>query len=239
MFSVLPDLTPRDVSYPLTNPQPAPPSTINPNPQSHSLWYTSTRNPNLTPSHLDPNLHSGDNTFPGGVNGPPGGANQTNGPRNNRPQAQQATIERSVLGRLRADELYMERRRANVGNLGSTWLNLPGVNKTLFQLREESSERRNDLSVSRFFSRERLGGGALVEKDESAVPVRGSDGSKAGSLGSLVGLVSNEVRVGVVVPEAGFWLSPALRCRACFVIPWLIPARQPKGDASAHQQQRP
>lgn len=61
--------------------------------------------------------------------------------------------------------------------------------------------------MRRFFSRERLGGGWLVEKEESAVPVRGREGSKFGEEGSkedgsmLFGLVSMEDRTGVVVPE--------------------------------------
>lgn len=47
----------------------------------------------------------------------------------------------------------------------------------------------------------------MVEKEESAVPVRGREGSKFGEEGSkedgsmLFGLVSMEDRTGVVVPE--------------------------------------
>ncbi|KAK3315287.1 Apc15p protein-domain-containing protein [Apodospora peruviana] len=128
MFSVLPDLTPRD---------------------SHSLWYISSRNPSSsTPSHLDP-LHNN----PGGLENGPGANGANSGPgaanaRNNRP-AQAAIIERSVLGRLRADEIYMERRRANVGNLGNNWLKPPGVTKTLFQMREERREAEEHAEAMR------------------------------------------------------------------------------------------
>ena len=58
-------------------------------------------------------------------------------------------IERSVLGRLRADELYMERRRQNVANFGQTWLKPPGVTKTLFQMREERREAEEHAEAVR------------------------------------------------------------------------------------------
>ncbi|KAK0704958.1 Apc15p protein-domain-containing protein [Lasiosphaeris hirsuta] len=144
MFSILPDLTPRD---------------------SHTLWYTSSRNPSATPPHLDPALvHSGhsygtENNPNNPVNGPNGGPSPAQqqqqrsgsgpggGPRSQGHAA--AVIERSALGRLRADELYMERRRANVGNLGSAWLKPPGVTKTLFQLREERREAEEHAEALR------------------------------------------------------------------------------------------
>ncbi|KAK3683561.1 Apc15p protein-domain-containing protein [Podospora appendiculata] len=127
MFSVLPDLTPRD---------------------SHALWYTSSRNPTTTPSNLDPSLAG----QPGQDNGSAATSNGVNNARTSRP-VQAAIIERSVLGRLRADEIYMQRRRANVGNLGSTWIKPPGVAKTLFQLREE---RREALEHAEAVRREML-----------------------------------------------------------------------------------
>ncbi|KAK3321107.1 Apc15p protein-domain-containing protein [Cercophora scortea] len=127
MFSVLPDLTPRD---------------------SHSLWYTSTRNPTTTPSNLDPSLAG----QPGQDNGAAATSNGVNNARTSRP-AQAAIIERSVLGRLRADEIHFQRRLANVGNLGSTWIKPPGVTKTLFQLREE---RREALEHAEAVRREML-----------------------------------------------------------------------------------
>lgn len=43
----------------------------------------------------------------------------------------------------------MERRRANVGNLGSTWLKPPGVAKTLFQMREERREQEEHAEAMR------------------------------------------------------------------------------------------
>ena len=58
-------------------------------------------------------------------------------------------IERSFLGRLRADEAYLERRRANIANLGSTWLKPPGMPKTLFQIREERREAEEHAEAVR------------------------------------------------------------------------------------------
>jgi hypothetical protein len=62
---------------------------------------------------------------------------------------QAAIIERSALGRLRTDELYAERRRNTITNLGSTWLKPPGVSKTLFQLREERREAEEHAEAVR------------------------------------------------------------------------------------------
>ncbi|KAM7200511.1 Apc15p domain containing protein [Naviculisporaceae sp. PSN 640] len=174
MFSTLPDLTPRD---------------------SHSLWYISSRNPNLTPAHLDPSfLYS--TTENGGVPLPPGGA--SGGPStttgrhnsttptqsNNRSAAHQAAIiERSALGRLRADELYMERRRANVANLGSTWLKPPGVAKTLFQMREERREQeehaeavRREMLAQELAEAEAAGVAEATEGVEDLMGMEGQEG---------------------------------------------------------------
>ncbi|KAI1418224.1 Apc15p protein-domain-containing protein [Hypoxylon sp. FL1857] len=115
MLSLLPDLAPRD---------------------SHSLWYTSSRNPLSSPYAGDaysPNQQQqqqqqqNDNSA-----GSPHGAN------NHRRGAH--LVERSPLARLRADEQNLERRRQNVTNFGSTWLKPPGIPKTLHQLREERRE---------------------------------------------------------------------------------------------------
>jgi hypothetical protein len=59
------------------------------------------------------------------------------------------TVERSALGRLRADELYFERRRHNVSSFGSTWLKPPGIGKSLFQLREERREAEEHAEALR------------------------------------------------------------------------------------------
>ncbi|KAK3485637.1 Apc15p protein-domain-containing protein [Neurospora crassa] len=154
MFSILPDLAPRD---------------------SHSLWYTSSRNPlaSSTSSLLSAFDPSSSSTSPEGLittnsqtsNVIPGtttgsihvhGHNSRNASRN----IQVAIIERSLLGRLRADETYMERRKANVSNLGSTWLKPLGVSKTLFQMREEERERQEHEEAMR---REEMLAGELAE----------------------------------------------------------------------------
>ncbi|KAI0433285.1 Apc15p protein-domain-containing protein [Xylaria sp. FL1042] len=109
MFALLPDLSPRD---------------------SHSLWYTSSRNPLLSSNAHDARLgnphHEHSHSHPHGAN--------TNHRRGTH------LIERSPLARLRADEQNLERRQHNVTNFGSAWLKPPGLPKTLHQLREERRE---------------------------------------------------------------------------------------------------
>ncbi|KAI1376121.1 Apc15p protein-domain-containing protein [Hypoxylon crocopeplum] len=122
MLSLLPDLAPRD---------------------SHSLWYTSTRNPvSSTSAYVydasPPNqqqqqqqqqlLDTSANASPLGSNSP------------HRRGAQHLAVERSLLARLRADEQNLERRRQNVTNFGAAWLKPPGIPKTLHHLREERRE---------------------------------------------------------------------------------------------------
>lgn len=107
MFGLLPDLAPRD---------------------SHSLWYTSSRNPL---SSYDVQHHNHD---------PLHGTSQR---RNNH------IIERSPLARLRADEQNVERRLHNVSNFGSTWLKPPGIPKTLHQRREEQREQEEHQEALR------------------------------------------------------------------------------------------
>jgi hypothetical protein len=58
-------------------------------------------------------------------------------------------LEWTELGRVRADEQYLERRRLNVQNFGSTWLKPPGVTKTLHQLREEKREQEEHQEALR------------------------------------------------------------------------------------------
>ncbi|KAI8955869.1 Apc15p protein-domain-containing protein [Xylaria longipes] len=109
MFALLPDLSPRD---------------------SHSLWYTSSRNP-FPPSNANDAHLNGSHLEHG--HGHPHGANSSH-------RRGTHMIERSPLARLRADEQNLERRRQNVTNFGSAWLKPPGLPKTLHQLREERRE---------------------------------------------------------------------------------------------------
>ncbi|KAI1127309.1 Apc15p protein-domain-containing protein [Nemania abortiva] len=110
MFALLPDLSPRD---------------------SHSLWYTSSRNPLQSSTGAHDAQHNGQHHEHGHLH--PHGANS------DRRRGTQL-IERSPLARLRADEQNLERRRQNVTNFGSAWLKPPGLPKTLHQLREEQRE---------------------------------------------------------------------------------------------------
>ncbi|KAF3342556.1 hypothetical protein VdG2_09516 [Verticillium dahliae VDG2] len=81
MFGLLPDLTPRD---------------------SHSVWYSSSRNPLHHPPAPDPSV---DHTNPH----PDHAAQQSSSRR-----AGQLLLERSQLARLRADEHNLDRRRLNM-----------------------------------------------------------------------------------------------------------------------------
>ncbi|KAK6955231.1 hypothetical protein Daesc_002862 [Daldinia eschscholtzii] len=116
MLSLLPDLTPRD---------------------SHSLWYTSSRNPlsssfayDASPQQLQQQQQQ-QQQQESSAGGPHGANNHRRGAH---------LVERSPLARLRADEQNLERRRLNVANFGSAWLKPPGIPKTLHQLREERRE---------------------------------------------------------------------------------------------------
>lgn len=62
----------------------------------------------------------------------------------------------------------MERRKANVSNLGSTWLKPPGVSKTLFQMREEERERQEHEEAMR---REEMLARELAEAEAAAAAV--------------------------------------------------------------------
>ncbi|KAL2149617.1 hypothetical protein VTH82DRAFT_8269 [Thermothelomyces myriococcoides] len=145
MFTTLPEFLPRD---------------------SHSLWYTSRRNPS-SPYALDASQGANDHGFgpsttaggngnpaqntPGQTNAAAGGAaagsRQANGGGGAGGAAQ--IIERSTLGRLLAEEQLMERRRTAVANLGSTWIKPVGVSKTLFQMREEQREAEEHAEALR------------------------------------------------------------------------------------------
>ncbi|KAK4102643.1 hypothetical protein N658DRAFT_558257 [Parathielavia hyrcaniae] len=153
MFAILPDLTPRE---------------------SHSLWYHSSRHPSsLFPT--DPSAATSESTtaitnpataataaiatqntpVPNPATGA-AGARQGGSPgaHHHHHHHQSASvmaqmIDRSLLGRLHAEEQLLERRRAAVTNLGSTWLKPPGVTKTLFQMREERREAEEHAEALR------------------------------------------------------------------------------------------
>ncbi|KAF2969847.1 hypothetical protein GQX73_g3692 [Xylaria multiplex] len=148
MFALLPDLLPRD---------------------SHSLWYTSSRNPlsssNIHDSHLNNphNEHGHGHGHPNGANG------------NHRRGAH--LIERSPLARLRADEQNLERRQQNVTNFGSAWLKPPGLPKTLHQLREERREAEEHQEALR---REQLAQELAEAEAEAAGAVAAGAGDATG-----------------------------------------------------------
>ncbi|KAI1311691.1 Apc15p protein-domain-containing protein [Xylaria venustula] len=119
MFALLPDLSPRD---------------------SHSLWYTSSRNP--FSSSNTPDTRLGSPHHDGHGHGHPHGANNSH-------RRGAHLIERSPLARLRADEQNLERRQHNVTNFGSAWLKPPGFPKTLHQLREERREAEEHQEAMR------------------------------------------------------------------------------------------
>jgi hypothetical protein len=208
MFSMLPDLTPRDVSphslciTPSAHLQP--PANPTTHQQSHSLWYTSSRNPALSHSFLNPSSDTLDNDN-NNLNGPrtttnPTPTNPGNHPTQNTPAPNPATtsrqnqgggggpnnpntnqspstaaqiIDRSLLGRLHAEELLLERRRAAVTNLGSTWLKPPGLAKTLFQMREERREAEEHAEAMR---REMLAQELAEAEAEAAAAAAGGGG---------------------------------------------------------------
>ncbi|KAF6831134.1 hypothetical protein CPLU01_06957 [Colletotrichum plurivorum] len=149
MLGLLPDLTPRD---------------------SHSIWYTSSRNPAAQAALLDAyeQRHSQDNGYQNGASSR---------------RAGQLLIERSALARLRADEQQMDRRRLNVQNFGSTWLKPPGLPKTLHQMREERKEQEEHAEAMR---REQMA--AELAEAEAA----GQDGGE--DLGADLDAEDGEVR---------------------------------------------
>ncbi|CAJ2511538.1 Uu.00g071630.m01.CDS01 [Anthostomella pinea] len=118
MLSLLPDLTPRD---------------------SHSLWYTSPRNPLSSNNTIDtrPNAHDHHHS------------NNPHGAHHHQHRRGAHLVERSLLARLRTDEQNLDRRRHNVTNFGSTWLKPLGVPKTLHQLREERREAEEHQEAMR------------------------------------------------------------------------------------------
>ena len=116
----LPSLAPQDVRSPKT-------SSFHPSngKQSHTLWYTSS---NSSPTHFIEATNDHLTATPSQVHA----ANTTSHRRH--------ALYRTPLSRLQMDEEYVERRKLNVQNYGSSWIKPPGIPKSLYQLREEKRE---------------------------------------------------------------------------------------------------
>ncbi|KAI1325606.1 Apc15p protein-domain-containing protein [Xylariaceae sp. FL0255] len=154
MFSLLPDLTPRD---------------------SHSLWYTSSRDPLSSQGHNS--LHQDTSHDQGG-----GGGHHHNQQHPSRRAANAHLLERSLLARLRADEANIERRRANVTNFGAAWLKPPGLPKTLHQLREERREAEEHQETLR---REQLAQ-ELAEAEAAGAETAAADEDGGGAIDAVL-----------------------------------------------------
>ncbi|KAF7923220.1 uncharacterized protein EAE98_007925 [Botrytis deweyae] len=102
---------------------------------SYNLWYTSSHS-NI-PQHTEPTNNAFDHTAPHIA------SNQNHGSR------RQQASNRTPLARLRLDEEYIERRKQNVQNWGSSWIKPPGVAKSLHQLREEKREMEEHQEAMR------------------------------------------------------------------------------------------
>ncbi|KAM0139945.1 hypothetical protein ACHAP3_003006 [Botrytis cinerea] len=102
---------------------------------SYNLWYTSSHS-NI-PQHIEPTNNTFDHTAPHVT------SNQNHGSR------RQQASNRTPLARLRLDEEYIERRKQNVQNWGSSWIKPPGVAKSLHQLREEKREMEEHQEAMR------------------------------------------------------------------------------------------
>ncbi|KAI0025750.1 Apc15p protein-domain-containing protein [Xylariomycetidae sp. FL0641] len=162
MLSLLPDLTPRD---------------------SHSLWYTSSRNPLSSSSWQDAALHGLDPSQAAHANSSGGGAaNAHPNPGHPGRRAAQHLVDRSPLARLRADEAHYERRRQNVAHFGAGWLKPPGIPKTLHQIREERREAEEHAEAMR---REQLAQ-ELAEAEAAGVAAAAAAAAAAGEDGALV-----------------------------------------------------
>ncbi|KAL2066202.1 hypothetical protein VTL71DRAFT_2273 [Oculimacula yallundae] len=90
---------------------------------SYSLWYTSSTTPTPSAFTDQPTSNPHDHTT----------THQQSSRRHLPPH-------RTPLSRLRHDEEYMERRKQNITNYGSSWIKPPGVQKSLHQQREEKRE---------------------------------------------------------------------------------------------------
>ncbi|KAI9650972.1 hypothetical protein NHQ30_001009 [Ciborinia camelliae] len=126
---------------------------------SYNLWYTSSHsNP---PQHIEPTGSSFDHSAPHVM------SNQNHSSR------RQQASNRTPLARLRLDEEYIERRKQNVQNWGSSWIKPPGVSKSLHQLREEKREMEEHQEALR---REQLAQElAEAEEAETEAMIPGDD----------------------------------------------------------------
>ncbi|KAK2003573.1 hypothetical protein LX36DRAFT_707002 [Colletotrichum falcatum] len=164
MFGLLPDLTPRD---------------------SHSIWYTSSRNPVTQAALLDAQDQRDSS------HGGPSQQQQQQQHNSSSRRAGQLLIERSALARLRAEEQQMDRRRLHVQNFGSTWLKPPGVPKSLYQMREERREQEEHAEAMR---REQLAQ-ELAEAEAAGQDGLGDvvEGEEAGEGGEEVRDLDDEI----------------------------------------------
>ncbi|ESZ92059.1 hypothetical protein SBOR_7559 [Sclerotinia borealis F-4128] len=126
---------------------------------SYNLWYTSSQN--NPPQHIEPTGNSFDHSAPHIT------SNQNHNSR------RQQVSNRTPLARLRLDEEYIERRKLNVQNWGSSWIKPPGVSKSLHQLREEKREMEEHQEALR---REQLAQElAEAEEAETEAMIPGDD----------------------------------------------------------------
>ncbi|CZR53852.1 uncharacterized protein PAC_03734 [Phialocephala subalpina] len=127
--------------------------------KSYTLWYTSS-----TSNNPSPYLESTEN-------------DPSSQPRqHSNPHHRRHALQRSPLARLRHDEEYMERRKQNIHNFGSSWIKPPGCAKTLHQLREEDREMKEHQEALR---REQLAqelAEAEAEGVEDLLQGEGADG---------------------------------------------------------------
>lgn len=142
-------------------------------PKHHNLWYSSRQQSSSLPLHLLNNpTATHDPIATTTTANHNGGGHHLHHPHPRDRDRRRALVERTLLSRLRQDELLMDRRRHNVANYGSAWLKPPGVPKTLFQMREERREAEEHAEQVR---RERQlaaaleaeGGAAGPEEDET------------------------------------------------------------------------
>jgi hypothetical protein len=108
-------------------------------------------------------------------------------------------LERTPLGRLRADEAYMARRLANISNFGATWLKPPGVAKSLYQMREERREAEEHAEAVR---REQLA--AELAEAEAAQAAQVAEGLEGGMMDVEEGdgMGEGEVDLDDEIPDA-------------------------------------
>ncbi|KAK4644676.1 hypothetical protein QC761_306980 [Podospora bellae-mahoneyi] len=128
MFSTLPDLTPRDPLLMVHLPRrPHPPQQSHHPSTAFNESSTTLDNNSLVPPPPPPNSRHNNKS-----------SSSTN-----------LIIDRSLLGRLKADEDLIRRRQAHIATHGQQWLKPPGLAKTLFQMREERREQEEHAEAVR------------------------------------------------------------------------------------------